>query len=287
MLLPHAPTSVIAARWHISTHLREAGIVTPAIGDATLVVSELLTNAILHARPLPGARVLVAWALRERSLEVAVSDGGSMTRPRNARPSLSSIGGRGLAIVEHLSCRWGVLPNDFGLTVWAVLPAPGDDRPAAPHRPGGSAGAACSAGHNRAPPASQVRRVLPSLWSAASWTGKVRHVELRVSSRSQGDHTIVTLAGEIDLYTAPRLQTELVAAMRSADSALVVVDMSGVEFCDSTGMNVLLAAHRQACEQGGDLALAAPRAPVRKILEVTGLASVFTVHDDLATLTGQ
>jgi hypothetical protein len=69
--------------------------------------------------------VLVAWALRERSLEVAVSDGGSMTRPRNAHPSLSSIGGRGLALVEHLSCRWGVLPSHFGLTVWAVLPAPG------------------------------------------------------------------------------------------------------------------------------------------------------------------
>jgi anti-sigma B factor antagonist len=112
-------------------------------------------------------------------------------------------------------------------------------------------------------------------------------VELRVSSRSQGDHTIVTLAGEIDLYTAPRLQSELLAAMRSADPALVVVDMSGVEFCDSTGMNVLLAAHRHACERGGDLALAAPRAPVRKILEVTGLSSVFTVHDDLAGLNGQ
>jgi len=112
-------------------------------------------------------------------------------------------------------------------------------------------------------------------------------VELRVSSRSQGDHTIVTLAGEIDLYTAPRLQSELLAAMRSAEPAQVVVDMSGVEFCDSTGMNVLLAAHRQACERGGGLALAAPRAPVRKILEVTGLASVFTVHDDLAALHGQ
>jgi anti-sigma regulatory factor (Ser/Thr protein kinase) len=124
VLLPHAPASVLAARWHVSTHLREAGIVTAAIGDATLVVSELLTNAILHARPLPGARVLVAWALRERTLEVAVSDGGSTTRPRNAQPSLSSISGRGLAIVEHLSWRWGVLPSDFGLTVWAVLPAP-------------------------------------------------------------------------------------------------------------------------------------------------------------------
>jgi len=128
VLLPHSPASVVAARSHISTDLHGAGIVTPAIGDATLVVSELLTNAILHARPLPGARVLVAWALRERSLEVAVSDGGSMTRPQTTRPSLSSIGGRGLAIVENLSWRWGVLPSDFGLTVWAVLPAPGGDR---------------------------------------------------------------------------------------------------------------------------------------------------------------
>jgi len=129
VLLPHAPSSVVAARWHITSQLREAGVVSPAIGDATLVVSELLTNAILHARPLPGAQVLVAWALRERSLEVAVSDGGSMTRPRTAQPSLSSIGGRGLAIVEYLSSRWGVLASDFGLTVWAVLPAPAGARP--------------------------------------------------------------------------------------------------------------------------------------------------------------
>jgi anti-sigma B factor antagonist len=62
--------------------------------------------------------------------------------------------------------------------------------------------------------------------------------------------------------------------------------MSAVDFCDSTGMNVLLAAHRLAVERGGELALAAPRPGVRKILEVTGLQSVFTVHDDLAGVTG-
>ncbi len=97
----------------------------------------------------------------------------------------------------------------------------------------------------------------------------------------------MALAGEIDLYTAPRLQSELTAAMRDAQPARIVVDMSAVEFCDSTGMNVLLAAHRQARERGGDLSLAAPRTAVRKILDVTGLGSVFTVHNDLAALTGQ
>jgi anti-sigma B factor antagonist len=108
-----------------------------------------------------------------------------------------------------------------------------------------------------------------------------------VSSRTEGDHTVVSLAGEIDLYTAPHLQSELAATMGPADPAQIVVDMSGVEFCDSTGMNVLLAAHRRACERGGGLALAQPRASVRKVLEVTGLSSVFTVHDDLGSLNGQ
>jgi anti-anti-sigma regulatory factor len=55
--------------------------------------------------------------------------------------------------------------------------------------------------------------------------------------------------------------------------------MSGVEFCDSTGMNVLLSCLRQARERGGELELAAPRPAVRKILSVTGLDAVFTVAD--------
>ena len=107
-----------------------------------------------------------------------------------------------------------------------------------------------------------------------------------MARRSHGDQTVLALAGEIDLYTAPRLQRELTAALSAADHPRLIIDMSAVEFCDSTGMNVLLAAHRLARERGGELALAAPRPGVRKILEVTGLGSVFTVHDDLAAVTG-
>jgi anti-sigma B factor antagonist len=97
---------------------------------------------------------------------------------------------------------------------------------------------------------------------------------------------VLALSGEIDLYTAPRLQAELAAALAEHNPARIVVDMSGVEFCDSTGMNVLLAALRHASERGGELSLAAPRAAVRKVLQVTGLEGVFTVHDDLAAVTG-
>ncbi|WP_300610052.1 STAS domain-containing protein [Trebonia sp.] len=112
-------------------------------------------------------------------------------------------------------------------------------------------------------------------------------MELKVSSRSHGDHAIVTASGEIDLYTAPRLHSELAAVIASsAPGSRVIVDMSGVEFCDSTGMNVLLTCLRQARERGGELELAAPRLAVRKILQVTGLDSVFTIGQDPAVLPG-
>jgi len=98
--------------------------VDPAACDAALVVSELLSNAIRHARPLPGSMLQVAWVLMDGWIEVSVSDGGATTRPHPARPSRFSLGGRGLAIVKHLSSSWGVRTSEGGTTVWAVLPAP-------------------------------------------------------------------------------------------------------------------------------------------------------------------
>ena len=93
------------------------------IGDAVLVLSELLSNAIRHAHPLPGGQVRVSWSLPGGTVEMAVSDGGSPTRPHQVRRSMSALGGRGLAIVEHLSSGWGVRSDDQVTTVWAVLPA--------------------------------------------------------------------------------------------------------------------------------------------------------------------
>jgi anti-sigma regulatory factor (Ser/Thr protein kinase) len=124
VLLPYAPASVAVARQHLTADLTAAGILDGAVGDAALVVSELFSNAILHARPLPGANVRVAWDLAEDVVEVAVSDGGGATRPHQANASLSSLGGRGLDIVEYLSRDWGVRSDDQGLTVWAAIPAP-------------------------------------------------------------------------------------------------------------------------------------------------------------------
>jgi anti-sigma B factor antagonist len=128
---------------------------------------------------------------------------------------------------------------------------------------------------------------LPPVWPGAPGASKVPHVELKVSTRSEGGRIVMSLGGEIDLYTAPRLHGELATALSADGPAQIVVDMSGVEFCDSTGMNVLLAAQRRARERGGDLELAAPRPAVKKVLHVTGLESVFTVVADPASVAGQ
>ena len=122
--LPCAPASVALARRALSDELRAAGVFDSAVRDAVLVISELLSNAILHAYPLPGERLQVTWAMDGTSVEVAVSDGGGATVPHAGHPSPSSVSGRGLSIVEHLCLTWGVRADEVGLTVWAVLAAP-------------------------------------------------------------------------------------------------------------------------------------------------------------------
>lgn len=123
VLLPHAPSSVGLARRGLGADLRAHGVLEAAVCDATLVLSELLSNAVRHARPLPGALVRVRWTLSGGMLELAVSDGGGPTHPHLARHSVSSLGGRGLSIVDHLSRRWGARHDHRGTTVWAVLAA--------------------------------------------------------------------------------------------------------------------------------------------------------------------
>jgi anti-sigma regulatory factor (Ser/Thr protein kinase) len=137
VLLPAAPASVAIARRRLTQELLAVGILEAAIGDAVLVISELLSNAIRHARPLHGSWLRVTWSVAGESIEVAVSDGGSATRPRPAHASRSSLGGRGINVVEHLSCAWGVRADEGMLTVWAILPAPLNARPAAPARHSG------------------------------------------------------------------------------------------------------------------------------------------------------
>ena len=152
--LPCAPASVAHARRVLSDELTAAGICDHAVGDAALVVSELVSNAILHAYPLPGERLKVAWVLDDGWVEVAVSDGGSATTPAAGHPTPASVSGRGLAIVSHICQTWGVRTDEVGLTVWAILPAPDRDRAA--NQTGLDQRTESTVGFSRTPPVQAV-----------------------------------------------------------------------------------------------------------------------------------
>jgi anti-sigma B factor antagonist len=91
---------------------------------------------------------------------------------------------------------------------------------------------------------------------------------------------VVTTPGEIDLRNADSLREALVAAA-ATNQPVVVVDMTGTEFCDSTGLHVLVRAHRQADANGRQLRLVVRGAALQRILAVSGMGSLFRVFDSL------
>jgi anti-anti-sigma factor len=81
------------------------------------------------------------------------------------------------------------------------------------------------------------------------------------------------LSGEIDSYTAPEL-----AELLGKHPDLDVVDLSDVSFIDSSGLRVLVEIHQRRVEAGRVLILRAPSAPVRRLLEISGVAGHLTVE---------
>jgi anti-sigma B factor antagonist len=92
---------------------------------------------------------------------------------------------------------------------------------------------------------------------------------------------VVAVRGELDLATAPQLEEALLPGLREGGSALL--DLRGLEFMDSTGVRVIVAAHHAAQEHGGSLSLVrtAPDGPVARVLEISGLDAVLDLVDDV------
>ena len=89
---------------------------------------------------------------------------------------------------------------------------------------------------------------------------------------------VLRLGGELDLYNADEVRTALALAIHEG-SARIVVDMSEVEFVDSTALGVLVEARSKLGEHG--LLIAAPQLETRRTLEVSGLDRHLRVHDSV------
>lgn len=102
-------------------------------------------------------------------------------------------------------------------------------------------------------------------------------MEIEISSeRTDEGIAVISISGELDLYTAPRLKEELLAAID--DGVLkIVVDMSGVHFIDSSALGVLIGGVKRLKPDGGGMVLVSIDENVNWIFRITGLNNVFDI----------
>jgi anti-anti-sigma factor len=98
-----------------------------------------------------------------------------------------------------------------------------------------------------------------------------------LSIRDFDGQAVVALRGELNLADTPSVASHLIAAVAACGPS-VIVDLAGLESICYSGLSVLLRIRKWTRQSGGDLPLAAPRQPVRRILEATGLIDVFSVY---------
>ncbi|MYS89757.1 MULTISPECIES: STAS domain-containing protein [Streptomyces] len=110
--------------------------------------------------------------------------------------------------------------------------------------------------------------------------GSAQSGRLLVEVREEGSNAVVTPAGELDHHTADLLREPLEDCLAKGFKRLVI-DCARLEFCDSTGLNVLLGARLKAEAAGGGVALAGMQPVVARVFEITGADAVFSVHDTL------
>ncbi|WP_433336401.1 ATP-binding protein [Spirillospora sp. CA-294931] len=120
---PAAEPSVRAARRRARELL---GPAFPGLFEITVVVSELVTNALRHSRSGEGGQVTVRFLAGEGLLRLEVADDGSGGFPRLREPDERGENGRGLHVVEALALRWGVTRRAGTTAVWADFVAPGN-----------------------------------------------------------------------------------------------------------------------------------------------------------------
>ena len=122
--VPWTMSSTVDVRRAVVSELRRLKVDPTVINEAEVVLSELVSNAVRHAKPLPDGTIRVYWTVRNGVVEVEVTDGGGPTTPRPAPRSVWATTGRGLRIVRSFAHEWGVLEDRSGRTVWVALGGP-------------------------------------------------------------------------------------------------------------------------------------------------------------------
>ncbi|WP_455355729.1 STAS domain-containing protein [Streptomyces sp. SYSU K217416] len=101
---------------------------------------------------------------------------------------------------------------------------------------------------------------------------------LNIEVRIPDDGTaVLTVGGELDLDTATLLHTHLANQIHHGRHHLVL-DLSALDFMDSSGLNVVIKAARETRQNDGNLHIAAPTPAVHRLLEITGMSAATPIH---------
>ena len=103
-------------------------------------------------------------------------------------------------------------------------------------------------------------------------------MDFTVGHRFHGDLTIVTVTGEIDVFTTPRLREAILELIENG-SLQLVLDFTDVTFLDSTGLGVLVGMYHRLRNRNGSMVLAGPSDRIRRVFYVTQLTKIFQIFD--------
>ncbi|HOK54083.1 MAG TPA: STAS domain-containing protein [Armatimonadota bacterium] len=91
---------------------------------------------------------------------------------------------------------------------------------------------------------------------------------------------VIKLEGEVDVYTAPQLKQQMISLLESGTKQ-IVIDLTKVEYFDSTALGVLIGGLKRMRERDGNLSLICPNPRIRRVFEITGLDKVFDIYNSV------
>lgn len=89
---------------------------------------------------------------------------------------------------------------------------------------------------------------------------------------------VIELEGEVDVYTAPQLKQQMISILEGG-AKMMVVDLTKVDYLDSTALGVLIGGLKRMRERDGNMVLICPSPRIRRVFEITGLDKIFDIYN--------
>ncbi len=105
-------------------------------------------------------------------------------------------------------------------------------------------------------------------------------MDLQINVRKHEEIPVIELSGEVDAYTSARFR-EIMLDIIDSDGANLVINMTDVEYIDSSGLGALVGGLKRVSERDGKIVIVCDKPQVKKVFEITGLEKVFPIYDSV------